>query len=523
MRKIKEILRLKYACGLSERQIAESCRIGKTTVGQYLQRAVAAGLSWPLPAELDEEALEARLFAQPLAPPGRLLPDWAEVQQEMRRKGVTRYLLWQEYKAKHPEGIAYPTFTVLYRQWLGQCDVVMRQEHKAGEKLYVDYAGMTLPITDPTTGEITDGQVFVAVLGASNYSYAEVTSSQNLENWLASHRHALEFFGGVPELVVPDNLKVGVKSPCRYEPEVNPSYAELAAHYGFAVLPARVRKPRDKAKVETGVQIVERRILAALRNHTFFSVREANEAMRVELSKLNAQPFQKLSGSRRSLFAEIDQPALKPLPKEPFMLATWTKARVNVDHHVEVAGHYYSVPYRYSRQQVEVRLTATTIEVFYKGKRIASHTKAADLSRNKGRHTTISEHMPDAHRRHAGWTPARLIHWAQKVGPNTAAVVEHILASRPHPEQGFRSCLGIMRLAKSYPPERVEAACARAAPLGTYSYKSVQSILKHNLDQQPLLDLTKTREDTTAPNAHRNLRGASYYQQASQQPPGQEG
>lgn len=378
MRKIKEILRLKHACGLSERQIAESCRIGKTTVGEYLQRAEAANLSWPLPTELDEVALEARLFACPLPPPSRPLPDWAEVQRELKRKGVTRLLLWQEYKEKHPEGVAYPTFTVRYRQWAGTCDVVMRQEHKAGEKLFVDYTGMTLPITDPGTGELSEAQVFVAVLGASNYSYAEVTLSQNLENWLASHRRALEFFGGVPELVVPDNLKVGVKSPCYYEPDINPSYAELASHYGFAVLPARVRKPRDKAKVENGVLVVERRILAVLRNHTFFTLGEANEAVSAELSKLNEQPFQKLPGSRKSLFLELDKPALRPLPQERFTLATWKKARVNIDYHIEIGGHYYSVPYRYARQQVEVRLTA-------------SQHRRSVCSRSAGRLTRQSE------------------------------------------------------------------------------------------------------------------------------------
>ncbi len=509
MRKIKEVLRLKYACGLSERQIAESCGLGKTTVGEYLQRAEMAGLSWPLAAELDEAALEARLFARPLLPARYVLPDWAEVHRELKRKGVTRFLLWQEYKERHPEGIAYPTFTVLYRQWLEKLEVVMRQHHKAGEKLFVDYAGMTLAITDPGTGELREGQVFVAVLGASNYSYAEVTLTQNLEDWLASHRRALEFFGGVPELVVPDNLKVGVKSPCRYEPEVNPSYAELATHYGFAVLPARVRKPRDKAKVETGVQIVERRILAPLRNRTFFSVGEANNSVWELLARLNEQPFQKLQGSRQSLFEELDRPALKPLPAEPYVLATWKKARVNIDHHIEIDGHYYSVPHQYAREQVEVRLTATTLEVFVKGKRVASHAKVADLARYKGRHTTIPEHMPEAQRRHGEWSPGRLIGWAEKIGEHTALVVKHILESRPHPEQGFRSCLGIMRLAKSYPPQRVEAACRRAVKLKSYSYKSIASILKHNLDQQPLAE---PQNDTTTPRSHRNLRGAGYYQ-----------
>lgn len=508
MRKIKEVLRLKYACGLSERQIAESCGLGKSTVGEYLHRAELAGVSWPLPAELDEVALEATLFARPLPAVSRVLPDWAEVHRELKRKGVTRFLLWQEYKERHPEGIAYPTFTVLYREWLGKLDVVMRQHHKAGEKLFVDYAGMTMPITDPSTGEVRQGQVFVATLGASNYTYAEVTLTQGTEDWLASHRRALEFFGGVPALVIPDNLKTGVKSPCYYEPEVNPSYAELARHYGFAVLPTRVRKPRDKAKVETGVQIVERRILARLRDRTVFSLKEANEVVWTLLAELNMQPFQKLPGSRQSLFEELDRPALKPLPAEPYVLASWKKARVNIDYHIEIDGHYYSVPHRYARQQVEVRLTATTLEVFLKGKRIASHAKLPNLSKHKGRHSTVTEHMPEAHRRHAEWSPQRLIRWAETIGACTAAVVKHILESRPHPEQGFRSCLGIMRLAKSYPPQRVEAACHRAVTLGAYSYQSIRSILKHNLDQQPLT----SSAPQPSPSPHHNLRGAGYYQ-----------
>ena len=412
MRKIKEILRLKHACGLSERQIAESCRIGKTTVGEYLQRAEAAGLSWPLPAELDEAALEARLFAQPLPPPSCPLPDWAEVQRELKRKGVTRLLLWQEYKEKHPEGVAYPTFTVLYRRWAGACDVVMRQDHKAGEKLFVDYAGMVVPITDAHTGTIYEAQIFVATLGASNFTYAEATPTQTLEDWLGSHRRALEFLGGVPEIIVPDNLKAGVKSPCYFEPELNRAYAEFAQHYGLAVIPARVRKPRDKAKVETGVQIVKRWILAPLRKRTFFGIQEANEAIWELLEELNHKPFQKLPGSRHSAFEELDKPFLRPLPAEPYVLATWKKAKVNIDYHVEIDGHYYSVPHALIRESVELRLTQNTVEVFYKGRRVTSHQRALDLPRHRGRHTTVAEHMPTTHRTKSEWTPERLISWA---------------------------------------------------------------------------------------------------------------
>ena len=435
MRKVREILRLRYACELSERQIAQSCNLSKGSVSNYLRRAEAAGLSWPLNEEWNDAALEARLFAVKGAA-ARPEPDWEYVHKGKQRKGVTLLLLWQEYKAQHPTGYEYSTFTIRYRAWLGKQSVTMRQFHIAGEKLFVDYAGVTLSITDPTSGEMKEAQVFVAVLGASNYTYAEVTQSQSSEDWLLSHRRALEFFGGVPKVVVPgqlcaeakpSNLKAGVKSACRYEPELNPAYAEFAAHYGLAVVPARVRKPRDKAKAEVGVQIVERQILAPLRNRTFFSLREANEAVRELLTELNTKPFQKLPGNRQSAFEDLDKPALQPLPATGFEVASWKKAKVNIDYHVEVEGHYYSVPYQHAKQSVELRLTSATVEVFYQGKRIASHLRALLGARSKGRYTTLTEHMPKAHRRHADWSPARLIGWAEKTGEATASVVTHSL------------------------------------------------------------------------------------------------
>lgn len=511
MRKVKEILRLRHACGLSERQIAESCNLSKGSVSNYLRRAEAANLSWPLPEAVDDTALEAKLFAAK-ARAARPEPDWEQVHKERQRKGVTLLLLWQEYKAQHPTGYEYAAFTIHYRRWLGEQGVTMRQVHAAGEKLFVDYAGMTLVITDPGSGEMRQGQVFVAVLGASNYTYAEVTESQSGEDWLSSHRRALEFFGGVPKVVVPDNLKAGVKKPCRYEPELNPAYAEFAEHYGLAVVPARVRKPRDKAKAEVGVQIVERSILARLRDRSFFSLREANEAVWELLAELNAKPFQKLSGSRQSAFVELERALLQPLPGEPYNVASWKKAKVNIDYHVEVLGHYYSVPYQHARQEVEVRLGELSVEVFQQGKRIASHVRVVDTPRNKGRHTTVVEHMPAAHQRHAEWSPARLISWAEKTGEHTALVVTHILESRPHPEQGFRSCLGIMRLGKLYGDTRLESACCRAHRLRSYSYKSVQSILKHGLDAQPL-ELEPQLDTPTTQSEHRNVRGAAYYRQ----------
>lgn len=517
MRKIREVLRLKFELGLSERQIATSCRMGKTTVGEYLHRARNAELGWPLPEGMDDPALDALLFPEPEVDPNMAagghkhpLPDWEYIQQELgRNKGMTLLLLWREYQSQHQGGYCYSTFTVKFREWKQGHKVRMRLDHKPGEKLFVDYAGMTLPITDPQTGEAHPAAVFVAVLGASSYTYCEVTQTQGLADWLGSHRRALEFLGGVPQIIVPDNTKTGVKSPCYYEPELNPSYAEFAAHYGVAVIPARVRKPRDKAKVETGVQIVERQILAPLRNRTFFSLQEANQAVWELLEELNARAFQKLLGSRKSLFEEVDKPNLGPLPLEPYVLAEWKKAKVNVDYHIEVEGHYYSVPYRYAQKHVELRLTHNTVEIYYEGQRIASHRRVPDLLSYRGRHTTVSQHMPKAHQRYGDWSPQRLIHWAQKTGEHTARVVEEILASRPHPEQGYRSCMGLIRLGETFGVERLETACRRACYYRAFSFKSVQSILQNNLDSQPWE--VGSDPDATSPILHPNVRGAGYY------------
>lgn len=513
MRKVREVLRLKFQLELSDRDIAKSCRVSKTTVGEYVQRAKEAGLSYPLPEDLDDEALAAKLFLVKDKSEGKPLPEWEAVHRERQRKGVTLFLLWEEYKAQHPEGYEYSFFTVLYNEWKCGLDVVMRQDHKAGEKLFVDYAGMTLGITNQETGEISDAQVFVATLGASNYTFAEVTASQRLPDWLGSHVRAFEFFSGVPVLVIPDNLKSGVTSPCYYEPELNLAYAELAEHYGVAVLPARVRKPRDKAKVEVGVQIVERHILAPLRDRRFFSVYEANDVVKELLTVLNNRPMQKLEKSRKELFEELDKPALRPLPVAPYQLATWKKATVNIDYHVELEGHYYSVPYHFAKKQVEIRFTQTTVEIYHQHKRIASHARALSLF-NKGRHSTIKDHMPKAHQEYLEWTPGRFISWAGKVGEATALVVQTILESRPHPQHGYRSCLGIMRLGKLYDDARLEAACQRACFLRSFSYQSIKSILQHNLDKEPLPQPPEVTTQNTQ-KLHANLRGASYYQQSS--------
>jgi transposase len=507
MRQIKEVLRLKWAGGLSDRQIAQSLSVSRPTVAEYVRRAQAAGLSWPLPETLDDTALERLLFpAAPAPPPGaRLVPDWSTVHRELKRKGVTLFLLWQEYKAATPEGFQYSWFCQAYRAWAGTRDLVMRQHHRAGEKLFVDYAGQSIPVVNSHSGEVQEAAIFIAVLGASSYTYAEATWTQSLPDWIGSHVRALAAIGGVPEIVVPDNLKAAVTRAHRYEPELNRTYAELAQYYGFAVMPARAAKPRDKAKVEVGVQVVERWILARLRHHTFFALVDVNTAIAALLPALNTRPFKKLPGSRHSLFESLDRPALKPLPARPYTYAEWKLARVNIDYHLEVEGHYYSVPYALVKQQLEVRLSAQVVEIFHKGNRVASHQR----SRLKGRHSTVAAHMPKAHRRYAEWTPQRLVHWAAHSGPATAQVVETILASRPHPQQGFRACLGIMRLGKSYGDERLEAACRRALTLGACSYKSIESILKKGLDRHPVPE----QPSATTASRHANIRGPQYYQE----------
>lgn len=506
MRKIKEVLRLRFEHGLSHRAIAQSCGIGVTSVRDYVVRAKAAGFSWPLPEALDDGALEALLFPPPPRPgeAARGWLDWPAVHRELRRKGVTLQLLWQEYRAVHPEGYGYSRYCELYRAFAKKLDVTMRFEHKAGEKVFVDYAGQTMGVTNPQTGEVSPAQVFVAAQGASNHTYVEAGFTQGLRDWIGAHVRMVEFFGGVNAVVVPDNTKAAVTAPHRYEPDVNPAYLEWARHYGCAVIPARALRPRDKAKVENAVQGVERWVLAPLRNRTFFSLRELNEALREQLEAYNNRPFQKLEGSRASLFLELDKPALKPLPQTRYEFAEWKRATVHIDYHVEADGHRYSVPYQLVGKKVDVRSTQSAVEIFHAGKRVASHAR----SPHKGRFTTQQAHMPKSHREYAQWTPERLVRWAGKTGANTAALIEKILASRPHPQQGFRSCLGIMRLAKHYGNERLEAACKRALHIQSYSYKSVEAILKNGLDKQPLP--VPEREQPAID--HPNVRGPGYFQ-----------
>jgi transposase len=503
MRKIRDVLRLR-AAGMSKRRIAASLTIGVTTAGEAIRRARRAGLTWPLPEALTDAALERLLY--PLAPvtakDRRPQPDWAAVHRELRRPGVTLQLLWEEHRGVHPDGYGYSRWCELYRSWERRLSPTMRQLHVAGERMFVDYAGTPLEVVDGTTGEVRACQLFVAVLGASNYTYAEATFTQRLADWIGAHVRAFAFFGGVTAQIVSDNLRAGITRACFYEPAVNRTYAEMAAHYGTAVLPARPRKPRDKAKVEVAVQVVTRWITAKLRNRRFFALSELNAAIRELLTQLNERATRHLGSSRRARFDAIERPALQPLPAEPYLYAEWQECRVGFDYHVEVERHYYSVPSTLLREKVWVRIAAQTIEVFHRGNRVAAHLRSS----MERRHTTVREHMPSSHRRYADWTPERIRRQAGEIGRNTGTLIDAILRERMHPEQGFRAAVGILRLVKSYGRDRLEAACGRALEIGARSFTSVNSILKNNLD---------ARRPATAAGgpsiAHSNIRGPQYF------------
>ena len=506
MRKLKEVLRLD-SLGISQHQIARSCFISQSTVHEYVSAARSAGLKWPVPESWDDRQIEQTVFPHRPAPEvwrKHPEPDWAKIQQELQtHKNLTLQLVWQEEREGNPEGYGYSRFCDLYRRWLKTLDLVLRQEHRAGEKLFVDYAGDTIPIYDPRTGDVQHAAVFVAVLGASSYAFAEATSGQDLRNWIGSHVRAFEFIGGTTLVVVPDNLKSGVRQPCYYEPDLNPTYREWGEHYEVAIIPARPYRPRDKAKAEAGVQVVQRWIIAALRKRRFFSLEEANQSIAELLGRLNQRPFRKREGSRATLFAQLDRPALHPLPATRYEFGQWQMVRVNLDYHVEVERHYYSVPHALAHQEVEVRLTAETVEVLHRGMRVTSHARSYET----GRATTLTEHMPKAHQKYLGRTPSSLIEDATRIGPSTGQLVEAILAAKRHPEMGYRSCLGILRLAKTYPPERMEAAAQRALRARAYNFRSMDSILRNQLDRLSPSDSPPVR---TSPE-HENIRGADYF------------
>jgi len=504
MRQIRETLRLHLQAGMSYSEVGRTLKISKSVAGKYVSLARAAGVDWATTQTLTDDELDARLYLPALPRSShQLAPDFALVHQELKRAGVTLQLLWEEYATDNPLAYKYTSFCVKYREWAMGLKRSMRQTHIAGEKLFIDYAGQTVAIIDAATGEITRAQIFVATLGASNYTYACATARQTTADWIGAQVQALEFFGGVPRLIVPDQTRSLVKNPERYDPQPNRLYDEFAAHYGCALLPARPAHPRDKPKVENAVLVVERWILARLRNRRFFSLIELNQAIPLLLVDLNQRAFKKLPGCRRSAFDLLDAPALQPLPATRFEFFKWKSAKVNIDYHVEFDGHYYSVPHALVRTTVELRVTANLVECFSSNQRVACHP----LSHQRGRHTTTPEHMPASHRAHLEWTPQKLIDWGLRIGVSTAAVVTWQLEHRPHPEQGYRACLGMQRLAREYTSARLEAACTRALAIRSPNLKSVTSILKSGLDRQHSLPTITSG----ALPVHENIRGPDYF------------
>jgi transposase len=510
MRQVREILRHKLLLGQSHRQVAASLKVGLGTISSMLKSAAAAGLAWADVETLSEDDLDRRLRAATVKASvprsTRPLPDPARLHLELRRVGVTLQLLHQEYREHHPDGYGYTQFCGYYGEWLDRQSRTMRQVHRAGEKLFVDYSGKRPSIVDPNTGNVTEAELFVAAMGASNWVYAEATATQQIPDWIAAHTNALEALGGVPQMIVPDQLKSGVSVSCRYEPTIQRTYQEWAVHYGTVIVPARPRHPRDKAKVEVSVQIVQRFILARLRHEVFFSLRNLNARIFELTADLNRRVMRGYGKSRQQLLDEIDRPVLKALPLQRFEYGVWKIARVNIDYHVEVERSFYSVPHALVHEAVEVRLTLVMVEVFHRGQRIASHVK----SLHPGHHSTIPEHMPKSHAKHLEWTPSRLIAWGAKMGPGTARLITAILEDRPHPELGYRSCLGILRLERSYGKERLEIACTRAMLAGARSYKHVDSMLKLGLDRLPLRPVSGPPPPVGNDQDH--LRGSTYYE-----------
>lgn len=520
MRQVKQVFYLHFVERKSQATIAAALGLGKTTVGDYLRRLNKTELSsWTQIESFGDEELERRLGFSNAAvfAKDRIMPDWSLVHREMSKRHVTLMLLWTEYReTQGANTYGYTQFSEHYSRWCAKLSVVMRQTHKAGEKTFIDYSGDGLWLTDPATGERKKVELFVAVLGASSYTYAEVTLTQASPDWISSHARMAGYFEGVSEIWVPDNLKSGVVKADRYVALINETYRECATHYGACVIPARAGKPRDKAKVEAGVLVAQRWILARLRDRLFTSLQEMNEAIWECLEILNNRKMRHVNKSRRELFEELDKPQLKALPGSHYEYAEWKKATVNIDYHVTYDHHRYSTPFQLVHESLDVRATATVIEIFHRGQRVASHRR----SYKRGGFTTNPEHMPKSHREYAEWTPERVINWSKTIGPNTALLVEKILSTRKHPQQAFNAAQGLIRLSKPYGKERVERACSRALEVGAHSYQFVKEMLKNKMDgagqeyddgPMPPKKDPETNEVQLALLSTENIRGSDYY------------
>lgn len=505
MRKIREVLRLHHEMGAKEREIACACNIARSTVHEYLRRAAAASVGWPLPMNSSDKELEDRLFGRVLAEKVRKTPDWRAVQRELTKKNMTLQVVWEDYKRENPSGYERSQFCHLFREWEGTTEIRMAQNHAAGERLWIDWSGQTAPLTDPETGEVSRVPVFVSAFGVSQKLFAKAFPSQELRCWLDAHVAAFKFYGVLPLFAVPDNTKTGVSSPNRYEPEFNPEYAEFARHYQLAVIPARVRKPRDKAKVENGVQRVEQRVLARLEGRTFLSLDELNDEIAALVEELNSRIMRGPEASRNELFEEIDRPAARPLPNAHYEFASWKKAKVAPNHHVCFEGHHYSVPYTLVGRNVDIRSSACVVQIFQGTKIVATHPR--DLKRFG--YTTVREHRPKSHREFEDWSPARLVRWGSKCGASVGGLVQAMLETKLYPQHGYNSAFGLIGLGKRYGLKRLDAACARALTAGALSYKSVKAILEKGLDEAEL-----RCEERRMPT-HQNLRGPGYYKESA--------
>lgn len=505
MRKLKEILRLKYGAKLSHRQIARSLSISASVVSRYANRAAQLGIAeWPLPDEWDDVTLSRAFLKTNITTKKYALPNWVEVHQQLSNKTVTLLTQWEEYAERHSDGYySYNHYCRLYKAWRKTTNPSMRQVHKAGEKLFIDYCGPTMKIINPDTGKVSTAQIFVATMGASSYTYAEATWSQGLEDWVMSHVRCFDYLGGTPEIVVPDNLKSSTTKACRYDPDINPTYQQMLAHYGVAVMPARPRKPKDKAKAEVAVQVVERWIIGKLRHETFYSLSSLNHRIKELLAGLNQKPMQKLKLSRSERFAQLDQPELKPLPQSPYHYTYVKKARVHMDYHVELEGHYYSVPYRLLREQVEAHISGELVTLYHRGQQVAAHPRKRQYG-----YSTQEKHMPENHRQYAQWTPERFLKWAAVSGEHTVSFMHNIFNSKEHPTQAYRYLMGLMNLHKTYGYHRLDCACKRALATGVYRLKGIKSILENGLDQVAVPEPT---QDHLANLEHSNVRGSDYY------------
>jgi len=510
MRQLRELLRLRYEGNLSIRQISGSTKISVGKIQSVLKRFENLDISWPLPSNLDDHSLALKFYpsSDPRCSKNKVEPNWPQIHQDLKAKTVTRQLLWEEYSEQYPNRCySYSQFCERYQQWRKKQKRSLRQMHKAGEKLFVDYCGPTMAVVNRYTGEIQQAQIFVAVLGASNYTFCEATWSQGLRDWLGSHVRAFEFFGGLVEIVIPDNLRSSTSKACRYDPELNQSYQQLASHYQIAIIPARPYKPKDKSKAEVGVQIVERWIMGRLRHQTFFSLSELNQAIKVLLVELNQKPFKKLPGCRQSAFELLDKPVLKPLPLHPYEYTEFKNPTVYIDYHIEFDSHFYSVPHELVGEQVQLQATDQAISIYFKSQLITSHVR-----QYRSGMSTLPGHMPVNHEKHMKWTPGRLMNWASGVGSQVLLWVQNRLQEKEHPEQAYRVCLGLLNLTRKYPHERINNACHLANQRSLDRLKHISEILKNNRDQLEIGEQQTPEQDwDKLPQNHENIRGPQQF------------